>query len=805
LKNRKNWLQKPNIGPTWAVVSCIIWCAVILFVSKTHIGSDVQTKITWQINFQVREFFGKSPAVDRKIKSFGFDDSTFALLQRSALNVFEWSQLFKAIGQKQPKAIIVDGVFSVADIPPGKEAAFRNNVAWLKEHNVPIYAGSFVSKQKIQFRDELDEGQGFFPIRKLTNAKVAAEAGQNRAPIFPSWDGENVYGPAKTLRDIFEGIGHIHYVGDGRIAPFLKFRQDYYVPYVMTFLIPNANYSGHKLMSGTEQIPTMADGTIPLNFSSYRTYLKSTKSLRFLLEKAVKEQPLPEIEADDYVYILPLFFTGNVDFKLTPVGQMPAGFAHLAFLNGYVSKDWIKPFLFNELLVILACIVATFIAYKLDPLPMLWFSFLGAAMWLGATLGMFTEKNILVDWLSPSVGYIGALLTVFLEKSRVAHKKSSFVKNAFEGMLAPDQLKLIVKHPEIVDLEARERVVTIVFIDIVGFSLMAENLLPRTAFDQLKDTLGGIVKLVHDHGGIVNKNLGDGLLCFFGYSIETGESSFDHADKAVRCAVEIQKHNLPKTLAAFKNGEPVYPLRIGVNTSSVFLGNLGTEEKLDLTIIGNGVNLAKRLEGACEPHSVNMSSTTKELIDPMGSYGEGITSKEIFIKHRQEKITVYELDPFADAPDLRREATQVYLSSTDSAREEKVWSIGPDVKFFIHTNVGPARVMKFSRKGVLLSFGTQIGDGSALKMIFDLGGSEKAKKGFFEIEGRVHYSYKESSQFYHEIRYINIADGVISDFVHDLKEVFYQVPAPKNLDLGRRSNSERRADLLSEEPLKKVD
>lgn len=760
----------------------MFWCTLILFVSRSQIGSDVQTKITWQINFQVREFFGKSPKIDNKIKTFGFDDSTFSWLNRAALDSWEWSELFRAINERKPKAIIVDSVFSLTTMPNDKLAEFNDNMSVLEKGNAPIYVGSFISNQEIKYREQLPEATGYLPIRKLMTAKGSGDFNPSRPPPIPAGPGDYVYGPERSWWNVFSGIGHIHYFGDGRIAPFMKIQDEFYVPYFMTLLIPNLYYSNHKLMAGTEQIPTMTDGMIPLNFSSYKTYLGSTKSLRPLLQKTLKGETLTDIAPGDYVYILPFFYTGNVDFKLTPFGHMPAGYAHLAFLNGYLSKEWIRPFLFNELLVILACIVATFIAYKLDPLSMLMFSLVGASLWLSGTMIMFTQNGILIDWFSPAVGYVAALLTVFTEKSRVAHKKSSFVKNAFDGMLAPDQLKFIVKHPENIDLEARERVVTIVFIDIVGFSLIAENLLPRTAFEQLKSTLGGIVKLVHDHGGIVNKNLGDGLLCFFGYSIETGESSFDHADKAVQCAVEIQKHNLQKTLDAFKNGEPVYPLRIGVNTSSVFLGNLGSEEKLDLTIIGNGVNFAKRLEGACEPHSILMSPTTKELIDPMGAYKTGISTKEIYIKHRQEKVTAFEYDPFFLSPELRQEAMQVYLSSTDSVREEKVWSVGnrsSELKFYIHTNVGPARLMKFSRKGVLLSFGAQVPDGDALKMIFDLGDSKISGGSVFEIEGKVHYSYKEGAQYYHEIRYVNIDDAIVNQFVQDLKDLVNQTTVPK--------------------------
>ena len=196
--------------------------------------------------------------------------------------------------------------------------------------------------------------------------------------------------------------------------------------------------------------------------------------------------------------------------------------------------------------------------------------------------------------------------------------------------------------------------VSVMFIDVVGFSLMIERELPRIAFDSLKRVLNEMTDIVHQYDGIVNKNLGDGLLCFFGYSIENDTVSFDHADKAVACALEIQRKNIEHILSMESEHDLSYPLRIGINTSSVFIGNLGSGERLDLNVVGNGVNFAKRLESGVASNLVMIGKTTKELIEPLNIYNNDWTKKYIPIKHHDELAEAWEINPFTKEPEKLR-------------------------------------------------------------------------------------------------------------------------------------------------------
>src|SRR5690606_9173672 len=109
------------------------------------------------------------------------------------------------------------------------------------------------------------------------------------------------------------------------------------------------------------------------------------------------------------------------------------------------------------------------------------------------------------------------------------------------------------------------KVVSIMFIDIVGFSAISESRSPEEVFKYLKDLMDRMRSEIHAHGGVVDRVLGDGLLAFFGYHYDGRKASDDHASQALAAALVIQRQNVEHCLKA-GDGDPIFPLRIGINT-----------------------------------------------------------------------------------------------------------------------------------------------------------------------------------------------------------------------------------------------
>jgi len=420
-----------------------------------------------------------------------------------------------------------------------------------------------------------------------------------------------------------------------------------------------------------------------------------------------------------------------------------------------MTGQWLKPVAGAEAMIFVMALLGAAIGTNLGAaafwvvLLAVTFSGFSLSIWL------FSYQGIIVPWFLPLTSCMSVAITIFAEKTRLGEKKSQALRASLAGLVAADDLKSLLRNPDSVSLEARERVVTLMFIDIVGFSLLAENILPRIAFEQLKKLLAQLGDCVHAYGGIIDKTLGDGLLCYFGYRFEGDASIADHAEKALRCGIKIQEDNLARNIEAERGGEAIHPLRIGINTASCYLGDLGSGSRIDFTVVGNGVNFAKRLEGACAMHSVLMGATTNDLVRDIGLPGAAFTKRLIRIKHHSELVEAYEYDPFVAQPQLRKEALDGFKKYANFDRLDHRWPVNDATKVQLNTNVGPGYLANFSPGSLGVRLMQLLDPGTSLRIEMDAkNGALKAllaEQGMYPLVGQVLWGYAQGAEFVHGV------------------------------------------------------
>jgi adenylate cyclase len=163
-----------------------------------------------------------------------------------------------------------------------------------------------------------------------------------------------------------------------------------------------------------------------------------------------------------------------------------------------------------------------------------------------------------------------------------------------------------------IELGGEEREVTVMFIDIRNFTGLVEQLPPQQSLQMLNAFLTVVSEVIEAHGGVVDKYLGDGAMALFGAPVTRP----DDAQRALACALEIRARveKLGPELA--EKGLPHPQLGIGVNTSSVIAGNIGSPSRLNYTVLGDGVNLASRLESLTRRYNVPIviGESTRNLV-----------------------------------------------------------------------------------------------------------------------------------------------------------------------------------------------
>lgn len=193
------------------------------------------------------------------------------------------------------------------------------------------------------------------------------------------------------------------------------------------------------------------------------------------------------------------------------------------------------------------------------------------------------------------------LMSQYFDKMAADLQEREFIRETFGLYMGKDIAETLLQHADLVRLGGEERVVTVLFSDIQGYSRISENLPPAQVVDMLNRYLGVMTDIIDSHRGCVLEFLGDAILAIFGAPYYYP----DHPAVAVRCAVEMRDRLVELNdewtrggLARYWTEKGIESLRarIGIHTGKVIAGNLGSHTRMKYTVIGETVNVAHRLE-----------------------------------------------------------------------------------------------------------------------------------------------------------------------------------------------------------------
>lgn len=179
---------------------------------------------------------------------------------------------------------------------------------------------------------------------------------------------------------------------------------------------------------------------------------------------------------------------------------------------------------------------------------------------------------------------------------------------------------------------------TILFSDIRGFTTLTEELGPQGTVALLNEYFTIMVECIQSQGGMLDKFIGDAIMAAFGIPISNG----DDEDRAVRAAVSMITELRAWNELRVKAGKKPVDMGIGLNTDSVVSGNIGSPKRMDYTIIGDGVNLASRLESACKQYAARILISENTYKKLRGTY-RSRDIDEVVVKGKTEPVRIYEV------------------------------------------------------------------------------------------------------------------------------------------------------------------
>lgn len=246
--------------------------------------------------------------------------------------------------------------------------------------------------------------------------------------------------------------------------------------------------------------------------------------------------------------------------------------------------------------------------------------------------------HVYIEPLSPIVTVFACSCLKRLHSIVTTDKTTEMIKRAMGKYISKDVMKNVLSNLDKLKVGGIRTVVTVLFVDIRNFTGISESLSPSDVTTILNEYFSVIEPIIAKYNGVINKYLGDGVLAIFGEPIK----DLNHSINAVMCADEIISavHILKEKMIA--EGKPKIDVGVGINTGEVFAGNIGTDERLEYTIIGDNVNLAYRIE------SYNRTLKTQFLISEytyeyVKDMVEVLKLSQVNIKGKSIPIDIYEV------------------------------------------------------------------------------------------------------------------------------------------------------------------
>jgi len=371
----------------------------------------------------------------------------------------------------------------------------------------------------------------------------------------------------------------------------------------------------------------------PAYFEKTRTLLADLSSQRVRL--------LQELEGA--FCIIGFTATGTTDIGVNPFdGEYVNVGTHAAVLNTILQRSFLDdtPWWVPALIALVSSFSLTFIINGKKPVVEIGIGFALTILLAAVFAFLFVFMDIFAHPILPLLASFSTFLVITIVSFLRTEKEKGFLRNAFSHYLSNDVIKQIISDPEKLKLGGAKRHMTAVFTDIRGFSTISEKLTPEDLVRLLNQYLSGMSDVILDLKGTIDKYEGDAIIAFFGAPLDLD----DHAVRACQAAAAMKRLENRLNERFLSDGTAPSPLltRIGLNTGDMVVGNMGTDRKMDYTIIGDAVNLAARLEGVNKQYGTWICASE----DTVNAAGPSIFFRKldrIRVVGKSQPIRLYEL------------------------------------------------------------------------------------------------------------------------------------------------------------------
>jgi adenylate cyclase len=354
-----------------------------------------------------------------------------------------------------------------------------------------------------------------------------------------------------------------------------------------------AGYGIEGIRMGNLVIPTDENGHMLIN------YLGPEKTFPDYSITDILQGKVPKGTFKDKIVLVGATAIGLYDMRNTPFATVYPGLeVHATVIDNILEKAFIhKPKwtrIFDAMAIVLFALIMGILIPRLSALKGVVLTSGLFVLYIFVTQWLFTHALLWVNMVYPLLGLVllYTLLTIYRYLTEERERKK--IRGAFSHYVSASVVNEVLKNPDKLKLGGDMKELTVLFSDIRGFTTISEGLSPEQVHGLINEYLTAMTNIVFKNGGTLDKYMGDAVMAIYGAPVDQP----DHPQKA--CDSALQMMQVLKELNAqwTREGKPVLDIGIGINTGMMMVGNMGSEQRFEYTVLGDAVNLGSRLEGA---------------------------------------------------------------------------------------------------------------------------------------------------------------------------------------------------------------
>jgi adenylate cyclase len=347
-----------------------------------------------------------------------------------------------------------------------------------------------------------------------------------------------------------------------------------------------------KLRFGSRVVPTDAHGRLMINYPG------PEKSFPHVSVTDILHGEVPAGTFTDRIVLIGATAVGTYDLRSTPFSPRYAGLeVHAAVVDNILTGQFMAQPEWSSLYSILAIVIMAVLVGAIVPRlnPLLGTLFVAAlfTIYLVVARGLFVASGLWLNLVYPLLSLTLTFTTLTVYHVITEQRERKRIKGTFRQYVAPLVVEEMLKDPSRLRLGGEERVLTVLFSDLEGFTTYSERYTPSEMTTMLSDYYTCITEQVFVYRGTLKEYIGDELMAFFGAPLETT----DHAQRACHAALAMRQRRLALAADWAQKGWPRLRARTGINSGPMLVGNLGSKFRFSYGVLGDSVNLGSRLEG----------------------------------------------------------------------------------------------------------------------------------------------------------------------------------------------------------------